>query len=264
MTRLVCAAIAVLAATAVIGAGDVFQQLNVPKTEAGNEVVSAFTYGHVNYHRVRNAFKAAAPAARAAMTEQVLIFAKSYVNSPAFAKEYATFREEAKPTPEDGSGLSVDEELAQRRKQRQEEMAESRRALKDIPAEYRAAAEAGIKAAEEAMKEYDTPEFRKNEREALILERQGNDEDYRDRLAKFQQDFPADTKTLVKRRLTEFLAETNNVDFGAQLVNKNGKMRFATAAYESKSQNWKLAYRAGKETTEKARAFAQAWLGELK
>jgi len=238
MKRLSYAVIAVLVATTLIGAGDVLQQLSVPKNEAGQEVVNAFAYGHVNYHRVRNAFKAAAPAARATMTEQVLIWAKSYVNSPAFAKEYAAFREEAKPTPEDGSGLSVDEELAQRRKQRQEEMAESRRALKDIPAEYRAAAEAGLKAAEEAMKEYDTPEMRKNEREALILERQSNDENYRERVARFDQDFPADTKTLVKRRLTQFLAGTNNVDFSAQLVNKSWKMRFASAAYEQTPNNW--------------------------
>jgi phage-related protein len=258
------AVLAVLIATTLTGAGDVLQQLSVPKTDAAKEVVNAFTYGHVNFHRVRNAFKSAAPATRAAMTEQVLIWTKAYVNSPAFAKEYATFREQSKPTPDDGSGMTVDQELAERRKQRQAELEESRKSLAQIPAEYRAAAAEGLKAAEAAMKEYDTPEFRKNERDALILERQEDDENYRERLAKFEQDFPADVKTLVRRRLTEFLAQTSNVDFAAQLVNKNSKMRFANAAYEQKPQNWKLAYRAGKETTEKARAFAEAWLGELK
>lgn len=258
----IVAVIVVLSATAIAAAGDVFQQLSVPKGEAGKEVLDAFTYGHVNYHRVRNAFKAAAPAARAAMTEQVLIWTKAYVTSPAFAKEYAAFREEAKPEPEDGSGLSVDEELAQRRKERQQELEQSKKALNDIPAEYRAAAAEGLKAAEAAMKQYDTPEFRKNERDMLIRERQENDEQYRERLAKFEEDFPADPKTLIKRRLTEFLTETEDVDFSAQLVSKNGKMRFASAAYEQKPANWKLAYRAGKETTEKARAFAEAWRAE--
>ena len=33
--------------------------------------------------------------------------------------------------------------------------------------------------------------------------------------------------------------------------------------YESKPGNWKLAYRAGREATGKARAFATAWLAEL-
>lgn len=45
---------------------------------------------------------------------------------------------------------------------------------------------------------------------------------------------------------------------------KHGKLRFVKPEYERKSSEWKLAYRAGKASTEKARAFAAAWLAELK
>ncbi|HEY0156590.1 MAG TPA: hypothetical protein VGF28_04795 [Thermoanaerobaculia bacterium] len=253
----------VLVATTVAGAGDVLQQLSVPKGEAAKDVVSAFAYGNVNFYRVREAFKKATPAARAAMTEQVLAWTKAYVSSPQFAKDYAAFRAEAKPEGEAG-GLTVDQELEQRRAQRKAELEEARKAVAETPAEYRGMAEEGYKAAVETAKQFDTPEFRKMEREQIIEERKARAEDSREELARWEAEYPADPKALVKKRLTEFLRETEGVDYAAQLVNKGSRMRFANAAYEQQSSEWKLAYRAGKDATEKARAFAKAWLGELK
>jgi hypothetical protein len=67
----------------------------------------------------------------------------------------------------------------------------------------------------------------------------------------------------VKKRLQAFLEATKNVDFAAKLVKKDKVMVFAKEEYENKDGNWKLAYRAGKEATEAARAFAQEWLKGL-
>ncbi len=253
----------VLAVAGAIGANDVFQQMKFPKGEAPGEAVNAFIYGHVNYHRVKDVFKAAPPATRAAMTEQVLVWTKAYVSSPQFASAYAKFRAESKPEGE-ASSASVDQELAQRRAERKAELERMKKEIAAMPAEYRKMAEEGYKAAVEASKEYDTPEYRKMEREALIAERAGDASDNQERVAQWERNWPADPRALVKRRLTEFLSATANVDYGAQLVAKGGKKRFANAAYEGKPDTWKLAYRAGKEPTDKARAFAQAWLAELK
>lgn len=253
---------AVVLCASVIGADDVFQQLKIRKDDAGREVVNSFAYGHVDYSRVRNVFKAASPAVRAALTEQVLVWTKAYVNSPQFAKDYAKLRTDAKPqAPE--ARPSVDEELKERRAQRLADLEESKKSLAEIPAEYRATAEEGYKAAVEAMKQFDTPEYRKMEREALIAERQQEQESYQQLLVEWEENFPADPKVVVRQRLEAFLEETANVDYGAQLVSRYGKMRFAKEDYEDKSSNWKLAYRAGKEPTEKARAFAKQWLSEL-
>jgi len=41
-------------------------------------------------------------------------------------------------------------------------------------------------------------------------------------------------------------------------------MKFADPKYEAKSGGWKLCYRAGKESVEAARAFAQTWLKGLR
>ena len=263
MKRFVITAAAVLTfAASAVGAGDVLQQLGVSKGDASREVLSSFTNGNVNFYSVRDAFKKATPAVRATLVEQVLVWTKAYVNSPQFAKEYAASREQAKPVAE--TQPSVDDELKERRAQRQRELEEMKKNIAEMPAEYRKMAEEGYKAAVEASKQVDTEEFRQMEREGLVHERQAEAEDLAEDLERWQTEYPADPKQLVKQRLQEFLKETAGVDYAAQLVNKNGKMRFANAQYEQKPPRWKLAYRAGKDATEKARAFAQAWLGELK
>jgi hypothetical protein len=71
--------------------------------------------------------------------------------------------------------------------------------------------------------------------------------------------YPSDAKELIKQRLSEFLEVSATVDFEAQL---NGRM-FANPTYESKSQQWKMCYRAGKQVVAAAREEAQAWLKEL-
>jgi hypothetical protein len=83
-------------------------------------------------------------------------------------------------------------------------------------------------------------------------------------LAEWKANFPPTGREAVKKRLREFLRESANVDYGAKLVRREGKMRFANAKYEDEmSGEWKLCYRAGQEPVTKARAIAQSWLKEL-
>jgi hypothetical protein len=56
---------------------------------------------------------------------------------------------------------------------------------------------------------------------------------------------------------------TQGIDFNAALKESGGNKVFVNPAYEKKSNKWKMAFRAGKEVTEAARAFAQQWLKEL-
>lgn len=245
-----------------MGAGDVWQELKLGKEVAAKEVVSSFAYGNVSTYRVRDVFRSASPAVRTALVEQVLIWTKAYVNSPAFAKDYAAMREEAKPQPEEGKP-SIDEELEQRRQQRKADLEEAKKSIAEMPAEYRKAAEEGYKAAAESMKQLDTPEYRRMERQGIEAERKSDQEAYEQQVADWEENYPVNPKALVKKRLEEFLEATEDVDFDAETVKKYNKMRFVDGEYESKGSEWKLAYRAGKEPTEKARAFAKAWLAEL-
>lgn len=260
--RLMVFAMLAVSAVGITGAGDILQALSVAKDDATRAVVSSLAHGNVDYWVVRNAFKAASPAMRVAWTEQVLVWTKAYVSSPQFAKDYAAYREQAKPQPPETKG-SVDEELKQMRAQRQQELEQTRKSIAEMPVEYRAAAEEGLKAAADAMKQMDTPEFRKMERDGIVARRQDEQNRYDQDVERWQEEYPADPRALVRKRLAEFLERTAAVDYAAKLVSSGGRMRFANADYESNPPEWKLAYRAGKEATEKARAFAQAWLEEL-
>lgn len=240
------------------GAGDVLQQLKISKKDAASETIASLAGGHVNAWRVRSVFKAAPPAARAALVEQTLIWTKAYVDSSQFAKDYAAYRAQAKPRAPERT-MTVDQELAQRKKERDEQLAEAKKNIATVPAEYRKMAEDGYKASAEAMKQLDTPEFRKIERQGIEMQRKQEDQNHAEELARWEEDLPEDPKALVKARLEQFLEATDDVDFAATL---NGR-KFANAQYERKPQEWKLAYRAGKEPVEKARAFAEKWLKEM-
>jgi hypothetical protein len=244
------------------GAGDVWQELGVGRSDAEKNVVDAFAYGSVSTGRVAKVFRAASPELRAQLVEQVLVWTKAYVNSAQFRKEYATKRSEAKPVA-DEIEKSVDEELQERRDQRKADLEETKKSIAEMDPQYRKAAEDGYKAAVEAMKQLDTPEYRKMEREGLMAERKSAQEDFEQRTKEWEDSYPADPTVLVKQRLEQFLEATDDVDFGAKTAAKWGKQRFVNEQYESKPSEWKVAYRAGKEPTEKARAFARAWLAEL-
>lgn len=243
--------------------GDIFQQVSISKSDVAGEIVSAFGNGNVAYHRVADVMRKASPAARAAMVEQVLVWTKAHVASPQFAKDYAAFREQQKPASPDAAG-SIDDELKRRRAQQAAELEESRKALASMPAEYRKQAEEALKEAAAALKALDTPEQRSMEREQLEEERRQQKADYDNALREWNTKYPATPSALIKHRIREFLDATAGVDYDAKLVQSGSRKRFANPEYEARPAEWKLAFRAGRETTEKARAFAQMWLQELR
>ena len=75
--------------------------------------------------------------------------------------------------------------------------------------------------------------------------------------------YPADPRALVANRLRKFLDLSKDIDFTAQLVERDGKKRFADAALEARPAEWKMLFRAGKPAVDAARAFAQKWLADL-
>ena len=87
---------------------------------------------------------------------------------------------------------------------------------------------------------------------------------YNDALAKVDLQYPANPQLLIKKRLEELLAATNDIDYTAELKEAYGKKVFVNPVYQAKSPDWKLAYRAGKETTDAVRTIAQQWLQQIK
>ena len=103
-------------------------------------------------------------------------------------------------------------------------------------------------------------EYKKNYPEMMKSVEASN----KQRLAEWETKYPANQLLFVKERLKQFMEETGNIDFNAQLIEKNGKKYFVNPAYEHKGNRWKLAFRAGKDVVEPARAIVQSWIEEIK
>src|SRR6185369_6174168 len=70
-------------------------------------------------------------------------------------------------------------------------------------------------------------------------------------------------KAELRRRLTEFIATAESVDFAAPTQRSAGKIVFANHELERKPSHWKSLYRLGKEPTMAAVGVAKQWLREL-
>ncbi|HWI20600.1 MAG TPA: hypothetical protein VNT81_22750, partial [Vicinamibacterales bacterium] len=79
----------------------------------------------------------------------------------------------------------------------------------------------------------------------------------------FEKVYPEDPRALIAMRLRHYLDVTADVNFAAELVQKDKKKVFADASLEAKPAEWKMAFRAGKPAHDVARAFAQKWLSDL-
>lgn len=88
---------------------------------------------------------------------------------------------------------------------------------------------------------------------------------YQEGLAAWEAQYPPSPDAMIKMRLKYFLELSATVDFNAKLSKgPYGKMVFVNQEYESKSADWKLIFRSGKESVEAARAVAKEWLGGMK
>jgi len=91
-------------------------------------------------------------------------------------------------------------------------------------------------------------------------------EEYNKSVAEWEIEYPTNNpKPMIKTWINTFLKNSSDINFNAKTVkNNDGKIKFVDQEYESKDGQWKLYYRAGKETVTAARTFAQNWLNELK
>jgi len=73
-----------------------------------------------------------------------------------------------------------------------------------------------------------------------------------------------DPREALRAALQRFLRASEGVDFEASLTQQERRLVFSNPAYEAKPGAWKACYRAGQAATEAGRAYAKAWLAELK
>ena len=247
-------------------ADDVWRQLGMDKTEGINSIKESFYSNYLQYYGAKN-FKKIAANNRVAVARDLLASTKQYINGAEFKKAYEKYRTESKPQEPELKTPRTKEQIQKEEIARTEKMIkETEESIKKMPADMQKAMKPVLDQGQKQLKEYQNPnhkmwpalaenDVRENERKTI---------QYKKDIERWEKEYPADSKQIVKQRLQKFLDITADVDYNAELKEKYGKKVFVNPDYERKQQEWKMAFRSGKEVTETARAFVQQWMTELK
>jgi hypothetical protein len=246
-------------------AADVLEQLGIPHQLAKDCVWWSFSGGYFSYP-TRPDLKQIPRNERAAIVQQIGRFAKSYTRSEEFNTKYLEYRESLKPTPPEPPKSMAEMRETQKR-DLEKNIRETEQMKRTLPANQQAPVNEAIKMLNEQLKAMDDPDnpFFSREMEEMNKQLYANEvEEYKRKLAEWDQKYPPTPRHMLEGRLREFLETSKDVDYAAPLATDDaGKKVFTNPEYERKPTNWKLCFRAGKETVEAARAFAREWLEEL-
>jgi len=212
--------------------------------------------------------KSIASGERASQVEVVGKYVKDFTASEDFKKRYNEYRESRKPNPPEKPKTM--EELKKENKESLKKSLEEMKVTKaSVPSDQQTMFDESIKYLEEQLKAIDDPNNTMYSPEMDKYSQMGYDQQmdqHKKDIAEWEAKYPVDNpKPLIKTWLESFLEQSKDVDFKAETaIDEKGRPLFANQEYERKSSFWKLCFRAGKETTEAGRNFAQTWLGELK
>lgn len=243
---------------------DFLKQLGISKTEADSKITGSILGGSLDYYGIGN-LKNILVNDRAAIIKDLAAYAKQYVNSEAFKKEYATLRENNKPAP--AQKVETPEEMrASMIKMAKEFVQSSEESLKKAGPDMKKIFEQTLDAAKKNLKDAQDPNNGtiKAYEENFQMMKDMMQQSYENSIKQWEADYPANHLLYVKVKLQAFLDATDGIDFNAKIVERNGKKYFADQQYERKGNRWKLAFRAGKEAVDAGRAFARQWVDEIK
>lgn len=241
---------------------DILKELQMNPAEAKESIYYNFQDGVLNipYSKIITRL---AVGKREAVVKELGDYIKAYTESAEFAAIYKEAREAAKPQ----GAPSAEEKIKTRIEQIKQDIQETETDLPKQTGNMKKMYEAQLLELKKELKALSNPS---DPAHAWYAQ---NVTDKKDRfgenmaaedLKSWQEDYPPTVKELVKKRLTEFLDVTNDIDFNAKLVQRGSKMFFADPALEAKSSEWKKCFRCGKETITAARRYAQQWLASLK
>ena len=243
-------------------AQDHLATLGISEGRAKEAVFDSFMSDAVSIAGKPAAFIAMTPAARVALVNFALTLARTFAESDDFKRRYADHREAngPEPLPEEQTADAI---FAKQRAGFENQVAEMRKLFDQITPEQRATLEEGWKQMREQFDAMEKGERRKQIEEQLNAQRTAMLRGRDAAMQEFEKTYPADPRALVALRLRRFLDVTKDVDYSAQLVDKDKKKVFADATLEARPAEWKMSFRAGKPATDAARAFAEKWLADL-
>jgi hypothetical protein len=260
--RAMLAAALAVALSGALRASDALGQLGITAALARQQVNAAIERGAVDHSIAAPAFKAVPGPVRARLAHAAIAWAKGHTESDAFRSDYARLRTARKPVPPDVHG-TPEEERQQLFQQQVTAIDKLRASVESVDPEARKQLEDEASQAAAALRQLDTPEMRAMQLAGIHHARAESNAKFEEALRRWDADYPEAPARIIARRLKAFLQTCEDVDFAAKLEPRDGRMRFVDLAHESRSNEWKLCYRAGPDAVGAARQAAAAWLAEL-
>jgi len=245
-------------------AEDMWKMLGLTQQTGTEGIKNSFLNGYLYYYGAKN-LKNIAVGSRASLAQDLLTYTKQYVSSPDFKKKYDDMRKGAKPQE------PIDKKLRTRQEIQKDEIAKTEKSIKDAEKTIKELPDLakGIQPVLDMLRK-NLKDYQDINNEMIVsiemsekYEKENNLKSYKERMERWQKDYPENINGFIGEKLKRMLDATKGIDYNASLVEKYGKKRFVNAAYEGKATEWKQGFRAGKDVTEMARAFAQKWLAEL-
>ena len=245
------------------GEADILAKLGLTPAAAGEGMLEALASGTPYNEAALKAFKMLPAAARAAVVTAGLGWIKSHAASAEFQAAYQELRRQEKPEAP-AARPAADESVRKMKADMEKSIAEMRKGMAAMDAETRKTMEGVIQEMRAQMERVEKdPQQREYMRQATEMTAAEDEKRHAEKLQEWDRRYPADPRALIRKRINDFLVVSAGVDFSAMLTPRGDKMIFAREDYEQKPPEWKLCFRAGKEATAAARAFAKDWLSEL-
>jgi hypothetical protein len=263
LVLLTCVAAIGIGASVIIAEGSL-ADFGVTEARLKSGLVNAFAEGHLPLYPSQKAYAAASPAMRVAFVKSLFGFVKTYAETPAFKADYDRRRAAAKPASMASKG-SVDDQYAKKMAEQQKSIEEMKANISKMPAEMQKSMQEAVQQMEASLAQTSKDsQMTAMMKQGIAQENESSQQDFQKRMADYEARYPADPKIIIAKRLREFLDVSKDVAYDAKLVPMGGgKMKFADPNLESKSEYWKLCFRAGKEPVDAARVAANEWLRQL-
>jgi hypothetical protein len=245
------------------GEADVLAKLGLTPAAAGEGMLEALASGTPYNEAALKAFKMLPAAARVAVVTAGLGWIRAHAASAEFQAAYQELRRQEKPEAL-AARPAADDPVRKMKADMEKSIAEMRKGMAAMDAETKKVMEASIREMRAQMERMESdPQQKEYMRQATEMTAAEDQKRHAEELQEWERRYPADPRALIRKRINDFLVVSAGVDFSAKLTPRGDKMIFAREDYEQKPPEWKLCFRAGKEATAAARAFAKDWLSEL-
>lgn len=246
---------------------DVMTQLGIKSDVAKEDIYISFFNSVFQYPTKNTSIKGLTYPKSAEVAKDVLAYCKNYLSSPEFRKIYQNRLDALRPVFDEDKN-NPEKYMKKRAEEIRKSIKETEESLKHpFDDKLKKVLEQSLVTYRAQLKSYTDPSDPTYASNLKYLQASYDRETntYKDRLDKFNKEYPPNPNDMIKIRLQKFLDLSATVDYNAELKVGNGGWKvFVNPDYEHQTNEWKACYRAGKETVDAIRAEVTKYLKELK